>query len=321
MSDFSDDFTTINKLGNSKIPFLFIISYDKQSIFCQPLDKLENDIYYKIEDNKNYTPAPLSKAYNFDRYPLSFALYKKSFNKIIDEIKQGNTYLLNLTFSTPIKTNLSLKEIFTHSKARYKLYFKDQFICFSPEKFIEIKNDTISTYPMKGTIDASVKNARENILSNQKEFAEHTMIVDLMRNDLGIVANNIKVNSFRYIDEIKAGGQNLLQVSSHISGKLTSNWHKHIGDILDALTPAGSISGTPKKNTLKIINDTENHNRGFYSGIFGIYDGKTLNSAVMIRFIEKNNDELVYKSGGGITLDSDANDEYEEMIRKVYLPF
>lgn len=321
MSDFSDDFATINKLGSSKIPFLFIISYDKKSIFCQPLDKLENDIYYKIEDNKNYTPAPLSKAYNFDVYPLSFALYKKSFDKIIDEIKQGNTYLLNLTFSTPIKTNLSLKEIFTHSKARYKLYFKDQFICFSPEKFIEIKDDTISTYPMKGTIDASVKNARENILSNQKEFAEHTMIVDLMRNDLGIVAQKIQVNSFRYIDEIKAGGQNLLQVSSHISGELPSDWHERIGDILDALTPAGSISGTPKKSTLKIINDTENHNRGFYSGIFGLYDGKTLSSAVMIRFIEKNSGELVYKSGGGITLDSDANDEYEEMIRKVYLPF
>ncbi|MDD5358968.1 MAG: aminodeoxychorismate synthase component I [Sulfurovaceae bacterium] len=321
MDYFSDNFSTLNKFGSSKTPFLFIISYDKKSIFCSSLDKLEQDIYYKIENTRNYTPTPLSKSYKFEKYPLNFLQYKQSFDKVIDEIKRGNTYLLNLTFSTPIKTDLNLKEIFTHSKAKYKLYFKDQFVCFSPEKFIEIKDNTISTYPMKGTIDASIKNAKEEILSNQKEMSEHTMIVDLMRNDLGIVANKIKVNSFRYIDEIKAGSQNLLQVSSHISGKLESNWHEHIGDILDALTPAGSISGTPKKSTLGIIEKTENHKRGFYSGIFGIYDGKTLNSAVMIRFIEKSDDELVYKSGGGITLDSDANDEYEEMIRKVYLPF
>ncbi|KIM02894.1 MAG: aminobenzoate synthetase [Sulfurovum sp. AS07-7] len=321
MSDFNEDFSTLNKLGGLKIPFLFIVSYDKKSIFCKPLDKLEDDIYYKVENSRNYTPAPLSKPYQFKKSPISFSNYKKSFDKVINEIKKGNTYLLNLTFTTPIKTDLSPKEIFIHSKAKYKLFFKDRFICFSPEKFIEIKDDTISTYPMKGTIDASIKNAKETILSNKKEFAEHTMIVDLMRNDLGIVANNIKVNSFRYIDEIKAGSQNLLQVSSHISGKLESNWHEHIGDIIDLLTPAGSISGTPKKSTLNIIKTIEDYDRGFYSGIFGIYDGETLNSAVMIRFIEQASTRLVYKSGGGITLDSNAIDEYEEMTRKVYLPF
>ncbi len=321
MSDFNEDFSTLNKLGSSKIPFLFIISYDKKSIFCSPLDKLENDIYYKVENSRNYTPTPLSKPYQFEKGPASFSNYKKSFDKVIDEIKNGNTYLLNLTFSTPIKTDLNLKEIFDRAKAKYKLYFKDNFICFSPEKFIEVKDNIISTFPMKGTIDASINGAKEAILSNKKEFAEHTMIVDLMRNDLGIVANNIKVNSFRYIDEIKAGNQNLLQVSSHISGSLNPNWHEHVGDILDLLTPAGSISGTPKKSTLDIINRIENHNRGFYSGIFGIYDGETLKSAVMIRFIEQAATRLVYKSGGGITLDSNARDEYEEMARKVYLPF
>jgi para-aminobenzoate synthetase component 1 len=321
MSYFNENFSTLNKLGGSKTPFLFIISYDKQSIFCKPIDKLENDIYYKIENIKNYTPAPLLRSYKFEKYSVPFLEYKSSFDKIIDEIKKGNTYLLNLTFSTPIKTDLSLKEIFTHSKAKYKLYFKDLFICFSPEKFIEIKNDIISTYPMKGTIDAAQENAKDTILKNQKEFAEHTMIVDLMRNDLGIVADEIKVNSFRYIDEIKAGNQNLLQVSSSISGKLQTGWNEHIGDIIDKLTPAGSISGTPKISTINIIKNTETHQRGFYSGIFGIFDGTNLNSAVMIRFIEKEGEYLVYKSGGGITLDSDVRDEYEEMIRKVYLPF
>ncbi len=314
-------FDDLNSLGGKRVPFLFIISYDKKDLYVKELDKLDDDVIFKIGNRRNYTPKVEKKEYFLEKFPIDLKEYKSSFKKVIEEIKSGNTYLLNLTFSTPIQTNIDLKEIFFGAKAKYKLYFKDKFVCFSPEKFIEIKDNTISTYPMKGTIDASLSSARELILNSQKEMAEHTMIVDLMRNDLGIVAKKIKVEKFRYIDNIKAGEQNLLQVSSHISGKLDANWHLIIGDILNALTPAGSISGTPKKSTLNIIEKIEKHNRGFYSGIFGIYDGVSLNSGVMIRFIEKNENGFVYKSGGGITIDSDMLSEYEEMKRKIYLPF
>jgi para-aminobenzoate synthetase component 1 len=173
---------------------------------------------------------------------------------------------------------------------------------------------------MKGTIDANIKNAKAKILANQKEMAEHTMIVDLMRNDLAMVANDIKVESFRYIDKIQAGKNQLLQVSSKITGILDTNWHSHIGDILQTITPAGSITGTPKIKTIEIIDDIENYSRDFYTGIFGIYDGVNLDSAVMIRFIQKQNNQLFYKSGGGITIDSIPQDEYQELIDKIYLP-
>ena len=99
------------------------------------------------------------------------------------------------------------------------------------------------------------------------------------------------------------------------SGKIT------IGTLLDKLTPAGSITGTPKKSTVNIIDNIENYDRGFYTGVFGLFDGESLHAAVMIRFIEKENAQLVYKSGGGITIDSDAKSEYEELIDKIYLPF
>lgn len=312
---------TLNDLGASKTPFLFIISYDKQNIFASPLDRLDDDIFYKLGRQRNFTSLPIHKTYYFTKNPIDFKLYKQSFDKVIEEIKSGNTYLLNLTFRTPIETDLNLYEIFYASKAKYKLYFKGEFICFSPEKFISIEDNTISTYPMKGTIDASLPNAATQILANEKEMAEHTMIVDLMRNDLGMVANDIKVEKFRYIDSIKAGKEKLLQVSSHITGKLLNSWHSHIGDILDNLTPAGSISGTPKKSTVDIINKVENYDRGWYTGVFGIYDGKSLHSAVIIRYIEQENEKICYKSGGGITLDSNCASEYEEMTRKVYFPF
>ena len=216
--------------------------------------------------------------------------------------------------------NLNLKDIFYSSDAPFKLYVKDRFVCFSPERFVKIEDNKISTYPMKGTIDAKIKNAKEKILSDKKEMSEHTMVVDLLRNDLGIVAKNIRVEKFRYVEKIKAGEKELLQVSSKITGDLDENWHEKLGDILKAMLPAGSISGTPKKKTVEIIKRVENYKRGFFTGVFGYYDGKSLDSAVMIRFIEKTKDGYIYKSGGGITIDSDEVSEYEEMKDKVYLP-
>ena len=155
-----------------------------------------------------------------------------------------------------------------------------------------------------------------------KEMAEHTMVVDLLRNDLGIVSSRVRVDKFRYIETINAGDKKLLQVSSKISGHLEDNWNDKIGDILTSILPAGSITGTPKKKTVEILNGIEEYERGFYTGVFGVFDGENLDSSVMIRFIQKDqNSETYYKSGGGITCDSNASLEYQELIDKIYLPF
>jgi para-aminobenzoate synthetase component 1 len=206
------------------------------------------------------------------------------------------------------------------ANAHYKLRYKDQFVCFSPEKFVQIRENVIRTFPMKGTIDASVENAREKILADEKEMAEHVMIVDLLRNDLSMVATNVRVEKFRYFTEITAGEKKLLQVSSQISGRLKEHWQEELGDILQALLPAGSISGTPKKSTLRIIEDVEGYERGFFSGVFGLFDGENFDSGVMIRFVQKSANGLVYKSGGGITLQSNVRSEYQELQDKIYLP-
>ena len=312
-----EGFKQIANLGAKKEPFFFIISFDKSKIYAKALKDIDSSIKYSFDCKSNN----IGKKSDLKKYPISYKSYLKSFNKVIEEIKSGNTYLLNLTFKSKIETNLSLKEIFTLANAPYKLLIDDSFVCFSPECFIEIKDNTISTYPMKGTIDASLPNAKKQILENKKELAEHTMIVDLMRNDLNMVAKETKVTNFRYIQKIKAGSKELLQVSSKIEAKLSSSWHKHLGVILDKLTPAGSISGTPKKKTLEIIDSVEPSKRGFYTGIFGIFDGNSLKSAVAIRAISKEHNRLFYHSGGGITIDSDAKLEYQELIDKIYLPF
>ena len=316
-----EGFNQIDTLGQSRTPFLFIVSYDQNKIFAQALDSLDNDIYYKLESWRNYPVEKREKPFTFSKHPVAFYVYQKALAKVLEEIRSGNTYLLNLTFKTPIETNYTLKEIFTYARAKFKLYYKDEFICFSPERFVEMEDDTIATYPMKGTIDANLSHAKERILNDEKEMAEHVMIVDLMRNDLGIIGSEVKVERFRFVEKIKAGKKELLQVSSKITAKLPTHWQDNIGSLLSRLLPAGSVTGTPKKSTVGIISETENFDRGFYTGVFGLFDGTSLRSGVMIRFIEKENGKLYYKSGGGITIDSDAKSEHEELIDKIYLPF
>lgn len=94
-----------------------------------------------------------------------------------------------------------------------------------------------------------------------------------------------------------------------------------MGDILFDMLPAGSVSGAPKSSTLRIIREAEGEPRGYYTGVFGYFDGQTLDSAVLIRFIEEEQGRMYFRSGGGITAYSDCRSEYEEVIEKVYLPF
>jgi len=239
----------------------------------------------------------------------------------MDHLLAGNSYLVNLTCATKIETELSLLEIFFRSHARYKLLMPNKFVVFSPETFIRISKGVISSYPMKGTIDAQLPNAESILLGNPKELAEHHTIVDLIRNDLNLVAKKVHVEKFRYTEEINTNFKRLLQVSSRITGILPPDYAGHIGDILFRMLPAGSVTGAPKKRTVEIIREAEIYERGYYSGVFGFFDGSTLDSCVMIRFIEENDEGKVFKSGGGITFRSLVDEEYQEMIDKVYVPF
>ncbi len=308
----------LNRYGCLKEPYLFIISYDLSKFYVKALKDLPSSIKYEINEEVS---SKLTKKEYIKKYPISYEEYKKKFDFIQENIKAGNSYLLNLTTKTQIETKYSLDEIYKKAKAKFKLKFFDEFVCFSPEKFIEIKKNKIYTYPMKGTIDTSIPNAQAKILADLKEMSEHTMVVDLLRNDLGIISKKIKVEKFRYFDKINAGDKKLLQVSSKISGHLDENWNEKIGDILTSILPAGSITGTPKKRTVEILNSIEEYTRDFYTGIFGVYDGKSLTSGVMIRFIEQKSNKLYYKSGGGITCDSNPALEYQELLDKIYLPF
>lgn len=311
----------MNELGKDRIPFLFVIDYEMRSPFVRRLTEVGKRVLYQINNMKNFDYVPERKeSLTFKKYPINYDRYLSAFKKVMENIQNGNSYLLNLTSLTKIETNFNLEEIFYFSSAKYKLLFEKKFVVFSPETFVQIKNGRILSFPMKGTMDASVKNAKEKLLGDEKELAEHNTIVDLIRNDLSIIAKNVRVEKFRYVDEIKTSSKTLLQTSSRIIGELEDSYHEFIGKIIFSILPAGSISGAPKKKTLEIIKEAEDFPRNYFTGIFGIFDGYDLDSAVMIRFIEDIDGELYFKSGGGITSMSNPESEYQEMIDKVYVP-
>ncbi len=313
----------MNKLGKKRIPFLFIIDFDMKKPIIQPLsDILPDQILYSINGFTNTKNEYKEETDNidFNATSVSKKRYEKAFRLVQSHIRYGDSFLLNLTMPSKIEVNLSLLDIFKQTKAKYKLWVKDSFVVFSPEIFIQTKGRRISSFPMKGTIDATLPNAKQKLLKSEKELAEHYTIVDLIRNDLSMVAKNVKVEKFRYIDHIATNLGGLLQMSSEVIGELPENFLDHLGDIVVRMLPAGSISGAPKKRTIEIIKNTENYDRGYYTGICGLFDGSKIDSGVMIRYIEQTSQGLFYKSGGGITFQSNIDEEFQEMKDKVYIP-
>jgi para-aminobenzoate synthetase component 1 len=313
----------ITQYARERRPFLFAVNFAGTGAFVMtPEEAREKNIYFNVNGITNH---PLRKErmgpFTFAAKPVSLTVYRQAFEKVIAALNYGDTYLLNLTFPTKLETNLSPVEIFLQSQAPYKLLAGREFVVFSPETFIRIHHNGIFSFPMKGTISAKVPDAVETILADRKELYEHNTIVDLIRNDLAMVSANVKVVRFRYVERIKSMDGDLIQVSSEISGELPDDYLSRLGTILFKLLPAGSVTGAPKKKTVEIIREIETYERGFYTGVFGYFDGSSLDSAVMIRFLEFTGEGPVYKSGGGITALSDLKSEYEEMIQKVYVPF
>ncbi len=320
----------LNHLAGEKNPFLFVINYMGTEAYIRKLSDIDSrECLYDFEGVTNAKRQVLSASVQQPMWKVhepDFESYTKSFETVKSNILRGNSYLVNLTCKVAVDYDLPFENIFLRAKGKYKILLKDknsnkQFVCFSPETFVRIKDGMVYSYPMKGTIDASIPDAGQVLMDDEKETAEHATIVDLIRNDLSRVAEHVRVDKYRYIDLLHTNKGDILQTSSEISGKLPSDYQKHIGDILDAMLPAGSITGAPKNKTMEIIREAEGYDRGFYTGVMGIYNNGELNSAVMIRFLEQDGQGTYFKAGGGITSKSDCRKEYEEVLQKVYLPF
>lgn len=313
----------MNNFAMQGVPFLFIIDYEGKRAVVEPENEVDaNELRYCFngKGNATQTAYPANKDIEWRIEPPTETEYQHGFNIVRNAMLAGNSYLANLTCRIGLRTNLSLPDLYNAAEARYRLWMKDKLVCFSPETFVKIAQGEISSYPMKGTAEDLSPSSAEQLLANEKEAAEHATIVDLIRNDLSMVAYDVHVERYRYVERLNTHRGPLLQTSSEIRGRLMPHLMQRPGDVIFSQLPAGSITGAPKKKTVEIIAEAENYHRDFYTGVMGRWDNSELDSAVMIRFIDQCSGKLFFKAGGGITAKSNWKDEYREVIEKVYAP-
>lgn len=263
--------------------------------------------------------------------------YIAAVESIRNEIRLGNTYQANLTqqFTIELPPTLTPDEVFLRLRAENPAPFAAFFryrdlalISSSPERFIRFRRDgkkrIITASPIKGTRprgSSAVEDSalRRELLESEKDRAENTMIVDLMRNDLGRVCKygTIRPSEICAIEEHPT----VFHLVSTINGELRED--VTFTDILRSIFPSGSITGAPKHRTMKIIDEIEPHCRGMSMGMIGYYipEGvfglpETLDANVAIRTMTIEDDKAVFNVGGGIVYDSDPISEYNESLLK-----
>lgn len=253
--------------------------------------------------------------------------YLNSFNQVQEYIKAGDCYQINLTQEFSARSQGSVlsraQDLWELTHAPYAGYLKIndfELLSCSPELFIEFQNDRkIKTRPIKGTMprfdDAEQDQiSKAKLRNSQKDQAENVMIVDLLRNDLSIYAETGSVNTTKLF-EIESFNQ-----VHHMVSEITATLKEQVNPmqmLLSAL-PGGSITGAPKIRAMQIIEELEGAPRGAYCGSLGYFnfDGTGCWN-ILIRSIQKYQDELSIWAGGGITIASDAEAEYQECFDKI----
>ena len=257
---------------------------------------------------------------------MNYDLYKSKISKISNYIKSGDCYQVNFAqrFSLGYEGDeysiyKTLNKSFASPYSAFINYPFGNILSFSPERFLSIKDNIVETKPIKGTRPRSDneeidKKNIDELISSEKDKAENLMIVDLLRNDLGMNCKNGSINVDKLF-EIETFA-NVHHLVSTISGEIheQSNIFKLIRDAF----PGGSITGAPKLRSMEIIEELEPDNRSIYCGSIGYigFDQKTdLN--ISIRSMLAVNNKLYFWGGGGIVDDSDVRSEYNESIAKV----
>ena len=298
-------YSKINFTHSSQFPYLF---------FARP-KKLYKYLIQKEES------AIDDISLNVLKDILNVHNYVDIIKKIKSDLECGNVYQINYTMEKQYQLNCKAFDLYMKirniSKPKFGYYFNlndYHILSFSPEQFFKTKGSKIFSYPMKGTSKRSsnkIKDKQYKFLLQKsiKDRAEHLMIVDLIRNDLGKISKygTVKIDKLFNIESYET----VHQMVTEISGELNNNIQEI--DIIKALFPGGSITGAPKESAMKIIDRIENYNRNLYTGAIGyIQNNGDMNFNIPIRTMTVKNNIGHYSVGGGIVWDSIAKDEWEE---------
>ena len=336
MNNFQDKITEWKK-ESEEIAAVGFLSYDSKNIF------FPNVNFKNIDSGVPLIwfgkPRVIKKIHKSDL--INLKTKKSALNKIIDVpdikyynqiiakiknyLKSGEVYQINYT--QPISLELIGKEfdlylsLLKTANPSYSAYLNlnsKTYLSMSPENFFTKINNKISSYPIKGTrmrsnIDSEDIDLKIELMNSEKDKAEHLMIVDLIRNDLGKICQygSIKVNDLFHVKSFNT----VHHMVSDINGTLKDNISET--NIFEALIPGGAITGAPKQRAIEIIDQIENYSRGIYTGAMGIISNNgDMIFNIAIRTLTLENQKAEYPVGGGVVWDSTAKGEREEAIQK-----
>lgn len=279
----------------------------------------------KLEDLLNPThelQLPFETS-GIEKCQLTDNEFKTKVEEAIEYCKQGDVFQLVLSnsfrqayFGDDFHVYRTLRRL---NPSPYLFYFDfESYRLFgsSPEAQLRIKNGHAEIHPIAGTVPRTGIPATDafnlqHLLSDAKENAEHTMLVDLARNDLSRSCEEVKVKSFKEIQHFS----HVTHLVSRVQGRLLSD--RHFETFCQSF-PAGTLSGTPKPRALELIDQMEGRRRNYYGGAVGLFgSGAQLNTAIVIRSILSMNQQLHYTAGAGVVVDSDPQRETDEIHHKL----
>ena len=277
----------------------------KESLIQQKKNKISSNLNFKSNFSKDEYFEIISKAKNYIKAGDIFQVVTSQRFETDYELEASSLYRsLRRLNPSPYLVNLNFNDI--------------GLVASSPELLVQLRNKKITIRPIAGTRKRG-KNANEDLmlskdlLSDQKELAEHLMLLDLGRNDVGRVAKNNSVNvTEKMIIEYYS---HVMHIVSNVEGVIDEKY-----DAVDALRagfPAGTVSGAPKIRAMEIIEELENLNRSFYAGCMGYFDSNgDMDTCISLRSGLVKNGKLFIQAGGGVVYDSNPEDEYQETINK-----
>lgn len=319
--------------SKSDLPDVFLAAYR----FVLEFDHFHNRlkmIYNSFDEDINELPTIIS-VLNKSVQPSNFFekvgsiqssetddSFRLKIEKAKEHVRQGDVFQLVISrqFSQQFKGDdfEVYRQLRTTNPSPYMFYFdlnKAKLIGASPEAQIQVKLNKAEIHPIAGTVkrtDDEIVNdqAIAHLKNDEKENAEHIMLVDLARNDLNRFCENVQVEKLKEVQKFS----HVIHLVSKVSGKLKSS----AIDVFSGSFPAGTLSGAPKYMAMQLIDRYEAENRKYYGGAIGLISANgDINMAIVIRSALSQNNQLTYQAGAGVVLDSTAEGECQEVYNKV----
>ncbi|HBN11416.1 MAG TPA: anthranilate synthase component I [Ruminococcus sp.] len=288
--------------------------------------KALNDIH-EMEKIISDMPAgnfPVTKKPEF-RCSVSKKQYCEMVEKTKKYITDGDIFqaVISRRFECDYNDSLinAYRVLRTTNPSPYMVFMKTddiELMSTSPETLVKMKDGVVTTFPIAGSRPRGItpeedRKLEEGLLKDEKELAEHNMLVDLGRNDIGKISEIGTVKVTEYMKVLKYS--KIMHICSEVTGKLRENYDAY--DCVESILPAGTLSGAPKIRACEIIEETETQPRGIYGGALGYIDFTgNLDTCIAIRMAVKKNNKVYIQAGGGIVADSIPENEYLESENK-----